>query len=343
MKTELTGYLPEELEEEMKCMGAPAYRARQIFEWIHRKKAASFDEMVNLPKELIGKLKNKYGLYSVTCEEKIVSTKDGTEKYLWRLKDGNAVESVLIKAGSRKTLCLSTQAGCRIGCPFCASGINGFKRNLETAEIIAQVQLIGKDLKEPVTNIVFMGMGEPLDNYDNVEKAIRLINHPDGIGIGARKITVSTCGLLPGINKLAKLDLQINLSISLHAASDELRDKLVPINKKYSLYKLIDTCKNYLKMTGRKITLEYTVMERINDTEKSILELADIAKELNAKVNLISCNEPTKTKKGPKKREAVNRMKEKLLKRGALVTIRRSRGEDVFAACGQLAGARDEG
>jgi 23S rRNA (adenine2503-C2)-methyltransferase len=248
MKKDVRDLTLDELKKEITSMGEPAHRARQISRWLYGKNAESFEAMTDLPKKLIEKLDKEYFIKGLECAEHLVS-KDGTEKFLWKLEKGRHVESVLIKEKNRKTLCLSTQVGCRFGCPFCASGKIGFVRDLTLSEITGQVLAAQGICGCRVTNIVFMGMGEPLDNYDNLVKVIRIINHPDGIGIGARKITVSTCGIVPGIRKLKDIGLQIELSVSLHAASDRLRDELVPVNRRYPLEKLIAACEVYFSDT----------------------------------------------------------------------------------------------
>jgi 23S rRNA (adenine2503-C2)-methyltransferase len=336
MKIDIRDLTLKKLTKEIVTLGEPPHRARQIFSWVNQKNADSFDKMSNLPKTLISNLKKKYDIGDLVCEERL-RAKDGTEKFLWKLRDGKYVESVLIKEKSRITLCLSTQVGCRFKCRFCASGTGGFTRNLEVSEITGQVLSAQKISKCRVTNIVFMGMGEPLDNYQNLEKAIEIINHPKGIGIGARKITVSTCGIIPGIMKLKDIGLQIELSVSLHAANDQLRDELVPVNRRYPLEKLMQACEKYFEDTGRVVTLEYTIIKDKNDLLKDADKLAKIAKKLKAKVNLIGCNPYSNKDSGRPSADRVQAFKNRLRSRGVTTTIRRSRGGDIMAACGQLA------
>jgi 23S rRNA (adenine2503-C2)-methyltransferase len=319
-------------------MGEKPHRAKQIFLWLNQKEAISFSEMTDLSKDLIKKLEKSYSIGSLALEEHLVS-KDGTEKFLWRLEDGNFIETVYITEKKRKTLCLSTQVGCKIKCPFCASGSLGFIRNLKPSEITSQILEIQKKYKTRITNIVFMGIGEPLDNYDNLVKAIQIINDPDGINIGARKITVSTCGIIPGIHKLKKLGIQVELSISLHAANNTLRDKLVPINKKYPLEDLIATCQDYYASTGRVITLEYTLIRGENDSEKDARELGQIARKLKAKVNLITCNPIKPHLKTIDPRDVI-KFRDNVRSKGVNVTVRKPKGMDIMAACGQLAGTK---
>ena len=336
MKEDIRDLTIEELGKIVTAMNEPPHRAGQIFKWLFGKGAADFRAMTNLPKSLISKLEEKFYISALKCDERLTS-KDGTEKFLWLLKDDAHVESVLIKEKDRATLCLSTQVGCKFGCPFCASGMFGFKRNLDASEIVGQVLAVQALCRLRVTNIVFMGMGEPLDNYDNVVKAIRIINHPDGIGIGARKITISTCGIVPAILKLKDLGLQVELSISLHAAEDHKRDELVPVNRKYPIKELIKACKEYHEKTKRVITLEYTLIKGKNDLVYDAEELAKIARALNAKVNLLSCNIFPDGKGRGVSGKHLELFRKVLKSNGVMVTVRRSRGEDIFAACGQLA------
>jgi 23S rRNA (adenine2503-C2)-methyltransferase len=341
VKKDIRNSTPEEIKKEITVLGEPAHRARQISLWLYRRNAGSFAEMTDLPRKLIGELEKRFFIGRVECDDHLIS-KDGAERFLWKLSDGEHVESVLIKDKKRRTLCLSTQVGCRFKCPFCASGMRGFKRDLSVSEITAQVSSVSEICGCRISNIVFMGMGEPLDNYDNLVKAIRIINHPDGMNIGARKITVSTCGIVPGISKLKDVGLQIELSVSLHAADDELRNKLVPVNRKYPLKALIKACKEYRERTGRIITLEYTFIEGMNDSAGAAERLAKVARELKAKVNVISCNPASDTKGARPSGKKIRTFMERLKARGVTVTLRRSRGDDIMAACGQLA-ARKKG
>ena len=336
MKIDIRDLTLEELTEEIVAAGEPPHRARQIFSWVNQKNTGSFDKMSDLPRSLVPRLKKKYYIGTLACKERL-RAKDGTEKFLWQLEDGNYVESVLIKEKNRKTLCLSTQVGCRFKCSFCASGAGGFTRNLRPSEITGQVLAAQSLAKCRATNIVFMGMGEPLDNYRNLEKAIKIINHPKGIGIGARKITVSTCGIVPGILKLKDIGLQVELSVSLHAASDRLRDELVPVNKRYPLEKLMKACEKYYEDTGRVVTLEYTLIKDRNDLLGDADKLAKIARRLKAKVNLIGCNPYSDKDPAMPSAGRVQAFKDRLRSRGVTTTVRVSKGGDIMAACGQLA------
>ncbi|MFH1664666.1 MAG: 23S rRNA (adenine(2503)-C(2))-methyltransferase RlmN [Candidatus Omnitrophota bacterium] len=341
MKRDIRDLTFRELEGEIIRMGEGAHRARQIFLWINRKGAGTFSVMTDLPKSLIKKLEKWFVVGGAECVKRVRS-KDGTEKFLWRLKDGKHIESVLIKEKNRHTVCVSTQVGCRFRCPFCASGTRGFFRDLTVSEIVGQVTETAKLCGLRVTNVVFMGMGEPLDNYDNLVNAVRTINNPEGPGIGARKITVSTCGIVPGIRKLKELGLQVELSVSLHAVYDSLRDELVPVNKKYPLKELLSACREYYEETGREVTLEYTVIEGKNDSAREAATLAAIARGLNAKINLIKCSETGGEPGRVTGRESIRLFRERLLAKRAKVTIRKSRGADILAACGQLAGKEHE-
>ncbi|MGB2629667.1 MAG: 23S rRNA (adenine(2503)-C(2))-methyltransferase RlmN [Candidatus Omnitrophota bacterium] len=342
MKKDIRNLSVDELKQEMAAIGEPAHRARQVFRWLNRKNASSFTVMTDLPKKLIQKLDGMFTVGDLELKKRVRS-KDDTEKFLWKLRDGELIESVLIKGKKRRTLCVSTQVGCKFKCPFCASGKRGLIRNLEVSEIIGQVLAAEKASGCSLTNIVFMGMGEPLDNCDNVMKSIRIINHPDGIGIGARKITVSTCGVVPGILRLSGIGLQVELSVSLHAANDALRDELVPINRRYPLEKLIKACEEYFAKTGRVITLEYTLIDGKNDSAGDAEELGRIAKKLKAKVNLIACNPVPESGTGKPAGKTVRVFQERLRRRGVNATLRRSRGDDIMAACGQLAAKRAQG
>jgi len=313
--------------------GYPMHRAAQLYAWVYRKNMSAFSGMTDLPKEIIETVSKECALKKLLCEEKKVS-RDGTRKFLWKLEDGEYIESVLLKEKNRRTLCLSTQAGCRFRCPFCASGKKGFKRNLDVSEIVGQVLEAQEITKEKVTNIVFMGMGEPLDNYENLEKAIRIINDKNGLGIGARKITVSTCGIVPGIIKLKDLGIQVELSVSLHASNNAMRNELVPANKKYPLEELLAVCRKHYNATGRVITLEYAMIKGKNDSAEDADALVRVAGRLKAKVNLISCNPYTFEPSSPEK---VRKFRDRLRSQGCNVTIRKSCGKDILAACGQLA------
>lgn len=336
-KKDIKDYTLKELEKAFSAMGEPSYRARQVFSWLYEKGASGFSGMANIPETLRKSLGEKY---YIGCPEpgKRQRSGDGAEKILFKLTDGQCVETVIIPAGRRNTLCLSTQVGCKFACVFCRSGSKGFIRNLTSSEITGQILYFTHGLKQKISNYVFMGMGEPLDNFENLEKAILIMNHPKGMGIGARRITVSTCGIIPGIEKLKDLGQQINLSVSLHAATDKARDKLMPINKKYPLEELIKACASFLEKTGRILTLEYTLIKGINDSLEDVTRLAGIASRLGAKINLIPYSAIPGLgfqAVGPKETRA---FMTRLAGKGVKVTLRESKGKDIMAACGQLGG-----
>ena len=337
MKKDIRDLSFEELSSLILGMGEPQHRTRQIFKWLYGKQALSFDEMTNVPKKLIKELENEFSIGNMMQEDLAVS-KDGTQKFLWKLGDGSYIESVLVPAKGRNTVCISTQVGCKFRCPFCASGASGFKRNLLPGEITGQIVMVQRALGERITNVVFMGMGEPLDNFPNLARAIRIINGPEGLAIAARKITVSTCGLVPGIHKLKNIGVQVELAVSLHASKDRLRDVLVPVNRKYPISELISELQEYFEDTGRVVTLEYALIKDVNDSLSDAEGLAAIAKKLKAKINLIRCNTAGARGYDASKERTSELFQKKLEARGVKVTLRRSRGWDIAAACGQLAG-----
>lgn len=341
MKKDLLDLTLKEFKEEISSAGYPSHRADQVWKWVYGKSVEDMEEMTDLPKTFINDIKGKYSVGTLDASD-ILESKDGTKKYLWRLEDGEFIESVLIKDQKRRTICLSTQVGCKFRCPFCASGLKKLTRNLTAGDIIAQVFRVQRESGEKVSNIVFMGMGEPLDNFANVEKAISIINDPRAFGIGARKITISTCGLIPGIIKLMNMGLQVELSVSLHSARDEVRDKLVPVNRKYPVKELVKICKQYFKATGRVITFEYTLIKGVNDSLRDAEKVAGLAKEVRAKVNIIRCNAFPELGYEAPDAQAALRFKKRIQARGVGATIRRSRGEDILAACGQLAAGKNK-
>jgi len=337
----------EELEAQFKTWGEPAYRVTQVLEWLYARRAPAWDAMKNLPKTLRDKLAEQFTLQTPELVRKQGSP-DTTQKFLWRLADHSLIESVLIpanpalygEASDRHTLCISTQIGCAYGCKFCASGLEGWKRNLQPHEIIEQVLAIERQ-GEPsparvVDNIVVMGMGEPLANYDNLLKALKILNAPWGGGIGARKITISTSGLAPQIRKLAEEPLQFRLAISLHGATDEVRGKIMPVNKKYPLKELIAACEEYQGQKGRMMTLEYILIAGVNDSIQQTKPLAAIAKKIFAKVNLIPYNTVEGLPWHRPSEEVCEQFLEALEKQNVTATLRREKGHDIDAACGQL-------
>lgn len=336
-RKDIKNFTFEEFKKELGEIQEPAYRAEQIFSWIYKKGINDFESMPNLPKGLRDRLSLLYYIGSIKPLKHLRSF-DGTEKVIFELGDGKLIETVLIYADKRKTACLSTQVGCKFTCSFCASGMNGFKRNLTASEILSQILFLQHGLKHRITNFVFMGMGEPLDNYENVSKVIKIMNSPEAMAVAARRITVSTSGIIPGIEKFKGLGLQVNLSISLHAVNNELRDKLMPVNKKYPLEKLINSCEDYIDNGGRMITLEYILIKDINDSQKDIDVLIRIAKTLKAKVNIIPYSPVSNLKfRAPEKKD-ITVFENKLMSQGVNVTVRQSKGKDIMAACGQLAG-----
>ncbi|MEP7071664.1 MAG: 23S rRNA (adenine(2503)-C(2))-methyltransferase RlmN [Verrucomicrobiota bacterium] len=335
--------LLSELAEHLRVDGQPAFRAEQIAAWLYRKRAGSFGEMSNLPHVLRETLAERFA-FTVMATLRVLGSRDTTQKFLFRLADGNLIESVLIPASpalygsrsDRRTLCLSTQVGCAYGCKFCASGLDGWKRNLSADEIVEQIIAVEKAAGERVDNLVFMGMGEPLANYENVLRAIQIINAPWGIGLGARHITVSTSGLAPQIRQLAEQPLQIRLAISLHGATDEVRARIMPVNRKYPLVELFAACRFYLGKKKQRLTFEYILIAGVNDSEEQARLLARRARELNAKVNLIPYNTVT----GLNWCRPVLHLQEqflRILRAGEVdATLRREKGHDIAAACGQL-------
>ena len=326
----------EDLEQLLRSWRQHSFRARQIFAWIYQKGAEEFEQMSDLPLELRKRLKDNFYLFGLRLI-KILTAKDGTEKFLFELKEKKLLEAVSIPAKGRITGCISTQVGCKFGCSFCASGLSGFKRNLTCGEMLEEVLYLKNHSKnKKITHVVFMGNGEPLDNYDNVLGAVRIINSGYAFNIGARRITISSCGIIPGIEKLSKEGLQIELSISLHAADNKRRSQLLPVNKKYPLPDLISACREYIKNTNRQITFEYILLKDINSTLQDAQNLSKILKNLNCKVNLIPCNPIKELKVQPPNKLEILLFKDYLLKAGIKTTLRRPRGEDIEAACGQL-------
>ena len=329
-------YNLEELKQELINLGEKPFRAEQIFKWIHQENVTSFDDMTNLSIDLRNKLKENYTLCIYNIIRKQESKTDGTKKYLFDVLDGNAIESVLMKYHHGYSVCVSTQIGCKMGCKFCASTGIQFIRNLSSGEIVEQILAIERDENIRVSNVVFMGIGEPLDNYDNVVNAIRIINNPKGINIGARHISVSTSGLVPKIYKLAEENIQCTLSISLHATTDEKRSAMMPVNNKYNIKELLQACKDYTAKTNRRISFEYALAKGNNDNLEDAKALADLLKGMLCHVNLIPINE---IENGTFKQSSIDniiKFRDYLNSRGIVATIRRELGSDIDAACGQL-------
>ena len=331
--TDLKSMSREEMEGYFKELGQPNFRAGQVFRWLHQG-VESFDEMTNLPRALREQLKESCSLAVPSVERKQVSKLDGTIKYLWRLGDGNCVETVLMRYKHGNTVCVSSQVGCNMGCVFCASTLGGKVRDLTPAEILDQVIFTEKDSGETISNIVMMGIGEPLDNFDHVLRFLALVNHPDGMNIGMRHISLSTCGLVNKIDKLAQLGLQLTLSVSLHAPDDETRSRLMPVNRAVGVELLMDTCRRYFETTGRRISYEYAMVEGVNDSDAQADQLARILRGQPGHVNLIPLNEVAESPLRPSRR--VRQFQQRLEGHGVTATVRRKLGGDIDASCGQL-------
>ena len=323
----------EELTAWLKEQGEPAFRAKQIFHWLYRG-VTSFDEMSDLSKALRQKLAGQCFLTVPKVVRKQVSKLDGTIKYLWELSDGNCIETVLMRYQHGNTVCISCQVGCRMGCAFCASTLAGKVRDLTPAEMIAQVLFTQLDSGEPISNIVLMGIGEPLDNFDTVMKFLTLVNHPEGLNIGMRHISLSTCGLTDKIDKLAQYGLQLTLSVSLHAPDDETRSKIMPVNRSVGVEKLMETCRRYFQTTGRRISYEYAMIDGVNDSDWQADLLASLLKGTPGHVNLIPLNDVEESPLKPSRRVAA--FQKRLERHGITVTVRRKLGGDIDASCGQL-------
>ena len=324
-----------ELTEDLAALGEPKFRAGQVYTWLHRG-ARSFDEMTNLSKALREKLATQYELTCPTVARRLQSARDGTIKYLWRLSDGNCVESVLMRYHHGNTVCISCEVGCPMGCAFCASTRGGLVRRLRPSEMLDQVLFTQIDSGLPVSNIVLMGIGEPLDNYDTVLRFLQLVNSPEGMNIGMRHISLSTCGLVDKIDSLAQEDLQLTLSVSLHAPTDEIRSGIMPINRRYNVETLLAACKRYFERTGRRISFEYAMIRGLNDTP----EMADILikklRGIAAHVNLIPLNEVAESPLKPSYPDVVRAFQQRLEAHGIPATVRRTLGGDINASCGQL-------
>ena len=330
--TDIKSMLLPELEQELRELGQPAFRAKQIYKWLHSG-ATSFDQMHNLGKALREVLARNYQITAPQITKKQVSAQDGTIKYLWQLADGHCVESVLMHYAHGSSVCVSSQVGCRMGCIFCASTGVGFMRNLTASEILDQVLFTQLDSGTRISNIVLMGIGEPLENMENVLRFLQLVNDPDGLGIGMRHISLSTCGLVEGIDRLAEKQLQLTLSISLHAPDDETRERLMPINRRYNVTALMEACMRYFAVTGRRISFEYAVIAGVNDASWQAKRLSELIRPLRGHVNLIPLN---RVEGSPLKPGNAKQFAEQLRALGVNATVRRRLGSDIDAACGQL-------
>ena len=331
--TDLKSMTLEEMADLLKSWGEPAFRAGQVFTWLH-KGATSFDEMSNLPKTLREKLAQECFITCPQVERKQQSVQDGTIKYLWKLADGNCIETVLMRYQHGNTVCISCQVGCRMGCAFCASTLGGKIRDLTPSEMVDQVLFTQIDSGLEISNIVLMGIGEPLDNFDTVLRFLELVNHPKGMNIGMRHISLSTCGLTEKIDKLAEYRLQLTLSVSLHAPDDETRSKIMPVNRSVGVKKLMDTCRRYFEKTGRRISYEYAMIDGVNDSDEQADILAGLLKGTPGHVNLIPLNHVEESPLKPSRRVAA--FQKRLESHGVTVTVRRRLGGDIDASCGQL-------
>lgn len=335
-KTDIKSLSLEELKEEFAVLGEKAFRAKQTYDWMHQKLVRGFEEMTNLSKDFREKCGERYAFTSLKILQVQESKLDGTRKYLFRLYDGNVVESVWMRYKHGNSVCISSQVGCRMGCKFCASTLDGLARNLMPSEMLDQIYAISVHTGERVSNVVVMGTGEPMDNYDNLLQFLRLLTDENGLHISARNVTVSTCGIVPNMRRLAKEHLQITLALSLHATTDEKRKKLMPIANKYSIEELMDACKYYFEQTGRRITFEYSLVGGVNDTKEDAEELIALAAPLNCHINLIPVN-PIKERDFVQSDTGhIQAFKNRLEKSKINVTIRREMGRDIDGACGQL-------
>ncbi len=336
MKKDIKSLNNEELAEWVRENSLPAFRAKQIFSWLHKSGVSDFSEMSNVSKDLRNKLSEEFYISSCEIENKYVSAIDGTVKYLFRLSDGEFLETVIMKYKYGYTICVSSQVGCKMGCRFCASTLAGFKRNLTAGEIESQLHSAQKDLGIRISHIVLMGIGEPLDNFDNVLRFIENVNSEDGLNISVRNITLSTCGIVPRIKDLMKHDLQLTLTISLHAPNDEIRSKIMPVNDRWKINEVIAACREYAEFTSRRVSFEYTLIKDVNDTPECAEELSKLLKGMLCHVNLIPVNNVEERKNIRSSDKSVNKFLHILQKNGINATIRRTLGSDINASCGQL-------
>lgn len=334
-KANIKSFTFDELKQEMISLGEKPFRAEQIFKWVHQENVTSFDDMTNLSKEFREKLKEKYTINNFNIIRKLES-KDGTKKFLFDVLDGNAIESVLMQYKYGYSICVSSQVGCRMGCKFCASTGIPFSRSLEAGEIVEQILAVQREENVRISNIVFMGIGEPLDNYDNVIKAINIINHPKGLNIGTRHISISTSGVVPNIYRLANENIQCTLSISLHSSNNEKRSEMMPVNKMYPIEQLMEACGDYIKVTNKRISFEYALAKDSNDNLQDAKDLVKLLKGMLCHVNLIPINKIENGKYSKSTNENIIKFRDYLNDNGIVATIRRELGSDIDAACGQL-------
>ena len=335
-KTDIKSMNLETLTKFLTDMGEKKFRAKQIYEWLHLRQVESFEGMTNLSKTLREQLDKKCRIVSLKKEQVQISKIDGTRKYLFLLEDGNVIESVLMKYKHGNSVCISSQVGCRMGCRFCASTLDGLERGLTPSEMLDQIYQIGKDIGERISNVVVMGTGEPLDNYDNLLKFIELLTDENGLHISQRNLTVSTCGIVPRIRELADQKLSITLALSLHASSQKKRLELMPVANKYEIHEVIDACRYYFEKTGRRVTFEYSLVGGVNDSDRDAKELTDLIHDMNCHVNLIPVNPIKERDYVQSNAEVIEAFKEKLERNGITVTVRRELGRDIDGACGQL-------
>lgn len=342
MKTDIKSLSFDELVALVNALDLPKYRAGQLFSWLHKFGVTDFSQMANIPKSIRSVLAERYYISGCSIEEKYVSRIDSTVKYLFRLHDGEYIESVIMKYKYGYTICVSSQVGCKMGCRFCASTLAGFKRNLTAGEIEGQIHAAQADLNIRISHIVLMGIGEPLDNFDNVIRFIENVNNDNGLNISARNITLSTCGIVPKIKALMQLNLQITLTISLHAPNDEIRSRTMPVNEKYGVHELIAVCREYALRTSRRVSFEYTLIKDVNDSRECAEELSELIKGILCHVNLIPVNNVDERNNIRSTDESVNNFLQILQKNGINATIRRTLGSDINASCGQLRRKRSE-
>lgn len=336
MKKDILSMTLEELTSEIVALGQPKFKAKQIYRWLHKAFVDDFSQMSDISLELRRILDDNFVIFKCAIEKKLISEYDGTIKYLFRLHDGEYIESVLMKYKYGYTVCVSSQVGCRMGCTFCASTLSGVVRSLNTSEILSQVYAISRDNSIRVSHVVMMGMGEPFDNYDNVLKFLKMITDENGVNISMRHISVSTCGIIPMIYKIMEENMQFTLSISLHAPNNDLRTSMMPVNKKYPVEELIEACRKYTLNTSRRISFEYSLVYGVNDTKECAEELAKLLKGMLCHINLIPVNEVDETGCKKSSPERVKRFADILSSKGFAVTVRRELGADINAACGQL-------
>lgn len=336
MKTDIKSLTFEQLNNEVRRLSLPSFRTKQIYKWLHESGVSSFDEMSNISKQLREKLSDNYYISSCCIENKYVSKMDDTVKYLFKLSDGEYIESVVMKYKYGYTICVSSQVGCKMGCTFCASTLAGFSRNLTAGEIESQLHTAQKDLSIRISHIVMMGIGEPLDNFDNVITFLNNVNNENGLNISMRNITISTCGIVPRIYDLMDLNLQLTLTISLHAPNNEIRSNTMPVSKKYPMEDLLAACRTYEKKTGRRVSFEYTLINNVNDRECDAIELSQKLKGTLCHVNLIPVNDVKECENIKSTKQNIEKFCNILKRNGINVTIRRTLGSDINASCGQL-------